>query len=110
MNERVKKYYQGNDIKNSDDVKEYVNELFKDALTYERIVKIKAWEIETLNSLLAEAPIKSFDEFSYDMSREDVIKYLYIVDIDGWGDREFILGKIKKYHDWLDTRGSKKKK
>ncbi len=112
MNERVKKYYQGNDVKNGAEVREFVTELMKDAITYEAIVNVKAWEIEALNSLFAEVPVQSYDEFTRNITREKTMRYLElgIVDVEHWGGTEFFLGKLKNYYSWLDTRGSNKNK
>jgi len=112
MDAREKKYYQGNDINSTADVKEYVHELLKDSLTYERVVQIKAWEFETLNSLFAEVPVQSFDDFCRTISREKLIRYLEfnLIKADFWGTNQKIIDELNKYYAWLDTRGSKKKK
>lgn len=110
MNERVKKYYQSNDVHNGSDVREFVSELMKDAITYEAIVNVKAWEIEALNSLFAQVPVKSYDDFCQDITREETMRYLEleIVDVEYWGGAKIVLSKLKNYYSWLDTRGNKK--
>lgn len=111
MDAREKKYYQGNDIKTTADVKEYVHELLKDSLTYERVVQVKAWEFEALNSLFAEVPVQSFDDFCANVSREKLIRYLEynLIKTEFWGTNPEVINKLKEYYSWLDTRGSSKK-